>query len=73
MGSAHLITHSSLDEQTVYEFLKLVYENREKIAERHRAASNIQPDTVAVNNGTDFHPGAIRYFQEAGIWPESAQ
>lgn len=73
VGSAHLITHLSMDDETVYDFLKLVYENREKITERHRAASNIQPDTVAVNNGTDFHPGAIRYFKEAGIWPDSSK
>jgi len=71
VGSAHLITHANIDEQTVFDFLKLVYENREKIAERHKAASNIQPASVAVDNGTEYHPGAIRYFQEIGIWPES--
>ncbi len=73
VGSAHLITHARMDEQTVYDFLRLIYENREKIAERHRSASGIRPDTVAVDNGTQYHPGAIRYFQEAGIWPENGQ
>lgn len=71
VGSAHLITHSSIDDQVVFDFLKLVYENREKIAERHKAAANIQPGTVAVDNGTEYHPGAIRYYQETGIWPEA--
>ncbi len=70
VGSAHLITHKSVDEQMVYDFVKLVYEQRAAIAERHRAASNIGPETVAAPNGIDYHPGAERYFREAGIWPE---
>ncbi len=73
VGSAHLITHASVDEQTVYEFVKLVYEQRAGIAERHRAALNIKPESAAVANGIEYHPGAIRYFREAGIWPEAAQ
>ena len=73
VGSAHLITHASIDEQTVYDFARLVYENREKIAERHRAAGNIRPDTVAKENGTEYHLGAIRYFSELGIWPAAGE
>lgn len=71
VGSAHLITHKSVPEQTVYDFVKLVYENRAQIAERHRAAANIKPETAAAENGTEYHPGAERYFREAGIWPQA--
>lgn len=67
VGSAHLITHASVDEQTVYDFVKLVYENRASIAEKHRAASNIKPETAGKDNGTEFHPGALRYFRESGV------
>ena len=70
VGSAQLITHQSVDEQMVYNFVKLVYEQRAKIAERHRAAANIRPETAAVANGIEYHPGAERYFREAGIWPK---
>lgn len=72
VGSAHLITHKSVDEQTVYDFVKLVYEQRAKIAERHRAALNIRPETVAVQSGIDYHAGAERFYREVGIWPEAA-
>ncbi len=71
VGSAHLITHANVDDELVYEFTKRVYENREQIASRHRAASAIQPDTVATPTGTEFHPGAIRYYEEIGVWPGS--
>jgi len=71
VGSAHLITHKSVDEQMVYDFVKLVYEQRAGIAARHRAAMNIRPETAAGANGTEYHPGAERYFREAGIWPKT--
>lgn len=71
VGSAHLITHANVDGELVYQFTKRVYENREQIASRHRAAAAIGPETVATPTGTDFHPGAIRYYQEIGVWPDS--
>jgi TRAP transporter TAXI family solute receptor len=73
VGSAQLITHKSVDEQIVYDFVKLVYEQRAKIAERHRAALNIRPETAALPNGIEYHPGAERYFRETGIWPKADQ
>ncbi|HBJ38300.1 MAG TPA: hypothetical protein DDZ51_26820 [Planctomycetaceae bacterium] len=73
VGSAHLITHSSIDEQLVYDFVKKVYESREQIASRHRAAKDITPENVAKANGTEFHPGAIRYYEEIGIWPTTVK
>ncbi len=70
VGSAHVITHASVDEQVVYDFVRLVYENRAKIAERHRSAANMTPESVARSNGTEYHAGAIRYFREAGLWSD---
>ncbi|WP_164101689.1 TAXI family TRAP transporter solute-binding subunit [Candidatus Laterigemmans baculatus] len=72
VGSAHLIAHADVDEQLVYDFVRIAYENREQIAERHRAAKAITPENASRNTGTPFHPGAIRYFKEAGIWSEEA-
>lgn len=69
VGSAHLITHASADEQLVYEFTKKIFENRDQIAERHRAAKAITPETVAAGNGTEFHPGALRFYAEISAAP----
>jgi len=73
VGSAHLITHASIDDQLVYDFVKKVYESREQIASRHRAAKDITPENVAKANGTEFHPGAIRYYEEIGVWPTTVK
>jgi TRAP transporter TAXI family solute receptor len=69
VGSAHLVTDESVDDEMVYQFTKLVWENRAKIAERHRAARAITEKNVVRDNGTPFHAGAIRFYEEAGLWP----
>jgi len=69
VGNMHLITHATVSEDVVYKFTKLMYENRDKIAQQHPAGKAINPKNVARDTGTPFHPGAIKYYQEAGIWP----
>ncbi|MBL8892665.1 MAG: TAXI family TRAP transporter solute-binding subunit [Planctomycetaceae bacterium] len=71
VGWAHLIADQSLDEETVYQFTKLLWENREKVATRNRAAAAIKPETAAQSNGVPYHPGAEKFFREIGIWPEA--
>ena len=70
VGSMHLITAEATDEELVYQFTKTIYENRASVVERHPAGKAIQPKNVVRNTGTPFHPGAIRYYREIGIWPE---
>ena len=71
VGSMHLITAADLDEELVYQLTKTLYENREQVAERHPAGRSINPTNVVRPTGTDFHPGAIRYYTEIGIWPDA--
>ncbi len=70
VGSAHIIVHADADEESVYQFTKRLYENREALAEKHRAARAITPESAPRDTGTVFHPGAFRLYKEAGIWPQ---
>lgn len=72
VGSAHFITHADVDEELVYAVTKAAYENRAQIAERHAAGKAINATNVVKDTGTEFHPGAVRYYKEAGLWPGSA-
>lgn len=69
VGNMHLITRASLDEETVYTFTKTLYENRAEVVKKHPAGRAINPKNIVKDTGTPFHPGAIKYFKEIGIWP----
>jgi TRAP transporter TAXI family solute receptor len=70
VGSMHLITSAQADEELVYRITRAIYESRASVTERHAAGRAINPENVTRNTGTDFHPGAVRYYKEIGIWPE---
>ena len=67
----HVITAASADEELIYQLTKTMWENRADIAARHGAGKAINEKNAARYTGTEFHPGAIRFYKEAGIWPES--
>lgn len=71
VGSMHLITSADQDEELIYSITKLVWENREAIAAQHPAGKAINEQNAARYTGTEFHPGAIRFYKEIGIWPET--
>ena len=68
VGSMHLITRADLDEEMVYQVTKILYENREQVVARHAAGRSIRAENVVRDLGTEFHPGAVRYYKEIGIW-----
>jgi TRAP transporter TAXI family solute receptor len=71
VGSMQLITSADKGEDLVYELTKMIYEQREKVVEKHAAGRAINPENVVRDTGLEFHPGAIRFYREIGIWPES--
>lgn len=71
VGSMHLITSADQDEELIYQVTKTIWENRAEIAAKHPAGKAINEKNVARTTGTDYHPGAVRFYKEAGIWPES--
>jgi hypothetical protein len=68
VGSMHLIAAESADEELIYRVTKILYEQREQVVAKHPAGRAINPANVVRDTGTPFHPGAIRYFREIGIW-----
>ena len=72
VGSMHLITSASADENLVYEVTKAIWENREAVVQRHPAGRAINPNVAPRDTGVEFHPGAERFYREIGIWPEAS-
>jgi TRAP transporter TAXI family solute receptor len=65
-----LFCSDSVPEETVYEITKAVAENKEMLAQSFKAMNRFQPEAMApAIEGVEYHPGAIRFHEEAGIWP----
>lgn len=60
---------SEVDEETVYQVVKALHENKEALAAAHPSFNAMNPDELAAPQpGVAYHPGAIRYYKEIGIW-----
>jgi len=67
-GSTHFWISSEVPEALVYEMVKVLWENREKLVEAHSSQAFIDEALVQQQDGlVRFHPGARRYFVEQGI------
>ena len=71
VGSMHLVAAESAPEELVYRLTKLLWEGRARVVERHPAGRAIHEGNVTRDTGTPFHPGAIRFYREAGLWDEA--
>ncbi|MBT7167064.1 MAG: TAXI family TRAP transporter solute-binding subunit [Victivallales bacterium] len=65
---ATLVTNEKADEKMVYDLTKGIFENLERIRELHEAFRGLDAKAMA-NQGNTIprHPGAERYFREAGF------
>ncbi|MEN8179228.1 MAG: TAXI family TRAP transporter solute-binding subunit [Pseudomonadota bacterium] len=64
---ATLVTSAKIDAEVVYQLVKVVFENLDKFRKLHPAFSNLQAQAMLQGNSAPFHPGAVRYFKEAGL------
>ena len=70
VGNMQLITHESVSEEVVYNFTKLLFEHRAEVAEKHPAGKALNSANAIRDTGVPFHPGAIKFYKEEGIWPD---
>lgn len=66
MGMTTLVTSAEVPERVVYNFTKAVFENLSKLQALHPAFSGVTPQRVLEGLSAPIHPGALRYYQEAG-------
>ena len=70
VGAMHLITSTDQAEEDVYQFTRILYEHRADVVKKHPAGKAINPKNIVKDTGTSFHLGAVRYYNEIGIWSE---
>jgi TRAP transporter TAXI family solute receptor len=66
-ASTSLIVGASVSSDVVYKITKGVVENNAKFASVSSAMKSVTPADMARNYGIPLHPGAERYYREAGL------
>ena len=62
-----LLTNADVDEQLVYDLVKVIHQNQEALGASFGAFKRADFSAMAPDNAMPYHPGAVRYFEEAGV------
>jgi TRAP transporter TAXI family solute receptor len=62
-----LATHEGVPADTVYILTKAMFENLDQLQSAHAAAKAIKKETAAKGMPLPLHPGAEKYYREAGL------
>lgn len=66
LGNA-LVIHAKVPEDLVYNMTKAVMTNLDNLKSVHPAFGRVNKSTVLNGFGAPLHPGALRYYREAGV------
>lgn len=62
-----LVTHEKVSDEVAYQMTKLMFDNLGRLATAHSAAKEIKLETATRNLPIPLHPGAERFYKEAGV------
>jgi len=67
-----LSTAAGVSEDVVYKAAKALYQNKQALADTFAPFNDFNPANIAKPVvGVSYHPGAVKFFREAGIQPKS--
>ncbi|MDP2268862.1 MAG: TAXI family TRAP transporter solute-binding subunit, partial [Deltaproteobacteria bacterium] len=66
--SALIAVSANMPEESVYKITKAIFNNFNDIKAGHSAGKDWNLQKTLEDPPIPFHPGAIRYFKEAGVW-----
>ena len=69
VGSATvLVVDEKMSETLAYAVTRAILEHTAELAAIHPVAKTFTPGRAATGSPVPFHPGAIRYYRERGVW-----
>jgi TRAP transporter TAXI family solute receptor len=65
-----LVANRSMDEGLARDITRLLFEKQAELAGIHPEARKLSLATAVTGSPAPFHPGAIAYYKERGVWTE---
>ena len=65
-----LVVSDAMSEPLAHDITKLLFDKKAELAAIHPQANDLSLETALTGSPIPFHPGAIRYYREQGVWKE---
>ena len=65
-----LVVDGRMDEELAYDLTRTLFEKKRELEGIHPEARHLDPERAIMGSPAPFHPGAIRYYQERGVWKQ---
>jgi TRAP transporter TAXI family solute receptor len=65
-----LVVNSSMPEDLAYNITRVLVENQSELAAIHPEARHLSLQSAVHGSPAPFHPGAIKYYREKGVWKD---
>lgn len=68
----NVLTNRHTRDEIVYKFVKAVHGQKAELVKGHPSFNAFTDQGMAVKHiGAEYHPGAVRFYKEAGIWKDN--
>jgi len=73
LATTLIASSKHLSEENGYKVMKAIFDNIEKFRTYHASARDWSVENTLRSFSIPFHPGAIRYFKEKGVWTDAVE
>jgi TRAP transporter TAXI family solute receptor len=63
-----LAVDARMNDDLVFEITRALFDHSADLVAVHAEAKHLTPANAVLGSPIDFHPGAIRYYAERGVW-----
>jgi hypothetical protein len=63
-----LVVDAGMGEALAYEITRALFVHRDALVAIHPEARRLRPESAVRGSPVEFHPGAVRFYREAGVW-----